>query len=97
MALQKIIQTEGKSFIHTSLGVIEKESQPISFLAYIKVIFISGDKTQIVANVNFKNDTFEFNKQYELPISIEDNAANFIKQVYQHLKTLPEFAEAVDC
>lgn len=97
MALQKIIQTEGKTFIHTPFGVIEKESQSITFLAYIKVMFISGDKTQIVANVNFKNDTFELNKQYELPISIEENAPNFIKQVYQHLKTLPEFADAVDC
>jgi hypothetical protein len=95
MALQKLIQTEGKPFIHTSIGVIEQQSQTISFLAYIKVVFISGNKTQIVANVNFKNDTFEFNRQYEFAPNME--GGNFIAQAYNHLKTQPEFSGAVDC
>jgi hypothetical protein len=95
MALQKVIQTEGKPFIHTPIGVIEQQLQPIYFLAYIKVVFVSGNKTQIVANVNFKNETFEFNKQYEFAPNMD--GGNFIAQAYNYLKTKPEFAGATDC
>jgi hypothetical protein len=69
----------------------------VSFSAYVKVININGDKNKINANVNFKGDTQEFNKQYEIPMSVEVGAPNFIAQIYEHLKTLEEFAGAEDC
>jgi hypothetical protein len=97
MALRKIIQTEGDVKIHTNFGIIENGTQSVVFPAYIKVTAINGDKTKIFANVNFKGDAHQFNKQYEVPVSVEDGSVNFIAQVYAHLKTLPEFASAVDC
>lgn len=97
MALRKIIETEGKSIIQTSIGNIENGIQRVSFSAYIKVVSISGNKKQIDANVYFKGDIQEFNKQYQIPVSVETGSANFIAQAYAHLKTLPEFAGANDC
>ena len=97
MALRKIIQTEGKVTIQTSLGIVENGTQQVSFSAYVKVINIKGNKTKLIATVNFKGDSQELTKQYQVPVSVEDNSKNFIAQVYEHLKTLEEFAGAEDC
>jgi hypothetical protein len=97
MALRKIIEVEGTAFIQSPVGVIENGTQKVSFSAYVKVTSVNGDKTQVIANVHFAGDTAQFTKQYQLPVSVEANAPNFINQVYKHLKSLPEFAGAEDC
>jgi hypothetical protein len=97
MALRKIIEAEGKSIVQTSIGNIENGTQRVSFSAYVKVININGNKNQVFANVDFKGETQQFNKQYEVPVSVEAGAPNFIAQVYLHLKTLEEFVGAEDC
>jgi hypothetical protein len=97
MALRKIIETEGKAIIQTSIGLIDNGTQRLSFFAYIKVLSINGDKSQINATVQFVGDVAQFTKQYQIPVSVESESTNFIKQAYEHLKTLPEFAGAVDC
>ena len=97
MAFRKIIEIEGKSIIQTSIGNVENGTQKLSFLAYIKVDRVSGNKNQINAIVNFKSDSQQFNREYQLPVSVETNSANFIAQAYAYLKTLPEFAGAEDC
>lgn len=97
MALRKIIEVEGKSIIQTSIGNIENGIQRVSFSAYVKVVAINGDKNQIIANVNFKGESQQFNKQYVVAVSVENGASNFITQVYEHLKTLEEFSGAEDC
>lgn len=97
MALRKVIQTEGKSSVYTSFGVIDSGLQRVVFDAYIKVISITGDKNKVKATVNFSNSEQNFNKQYLIPVSVATDAPNFIKQTYEHLKTLPEFAGATDC
>ena len=95
MALQKTIQLEGVSTLRTSIGVIENGTQSIEFPAYIKVISVSGDKTEVTAVVNFKNENKEFNKAYQVPVNNDDG--NYIAQSYRYLKTLPEFEGAEDC
>ena len=97
MALRKIIETEGTAVIQTSMGSINNGIQRVTFSAYIKVIQINGNKSQVDANVSFKSDTQEFHRQYRVPVSVEANAPNFIAQVYAHLKTLPEFSGSIDC
>lgn len=97
MAIRKIIEAEGKSIVQTSIGNIENGVQKVSFSAYVKVVSVNGNKNQITANVNFKGETQQFYKQYEIPVSVETNAQNFIAQVYVYLKTLPEFAGCEDC
>jgi hypothetical protein len=97
MAIRKIIEVEGKSIIQTSVGNVDSGIQRVSFSAYVKVTDINGNKNKITANVNFKGDVHEFNKQYQILVSVEDGAPNFIAQVYEHLKTLEEFTGAEDC
>ncbi|OBQ36116.1 MAG: hypothetical protein AN484_25890, partial [Aphanizomenon flos-aquae WA102] len=65
--------------------------------AYVKVISVNGNKNQINGHVRFTGDVAEFTRQYQVPVSVADGAPNFIKQVYEHLKTLPEFVGAEDC
>ena len=97
MAFRKIIEVEGKSVIQTSVGIIENGTQRVAFSAYIKVVSVDGDKTRINAIVSFEGDTQKFTKQYQMPVSVDTGSANFIAQAYEHLKTLPEFTDAVDC
>jgi hypothetical protein len=97
MALRKIVDVEGKVLIQTPMGMINNGVQRISFSAYIKADSFSGDKENLVANVSFKGETQEFVKQYQIPLSVEAGSTNFIAQIYEHLKTLPEFAGAENC
>ncbi len=97
MALRKIIEVEGKSIVETSIGTIENGTHRVSFSAYVKVVNINGNKSQVSASVNFSGDVAQFTKHYQVPVSVDAGAPNFIEQVYKHLKTLPEFAGAEDC
>jgi hypothetical protein len=97
MAIRKIIEAEGKSVIQTPMGAIENGVQKISFLAYVKVTNVTGSKTNMTALVHFKSDDAQFSQQYSCAPSVENGSANFIKQAYDYLKTLPEFAGSEDC
>jgi hypothetical protein len=97
MALRKIIEAEGRVIVQTSIGNIENGTQRVSFSAYVKVTSINGNKNQLNAVVNFNGDVQQFDKQYEVPVTVKAGSTNFIAQVYEHLKTLEEFAGAEDC
>lgn len=71
--------------------------------AYLKVIAVGGGKEKAVIELAIaKDNTFADNsnyiekRYYEFIPSTEDDADNFIKQSYVHLKTLTEFADAID-
>jgi hypothetical protein len=97
MALQQLIETQGVSYADTPFGTIKRGNEPISFLAYISIASIFGTKNEILVSVNFKSSLNQFSKDYKIPVSVEQNSDNFIKQAYNYLKTLPEFAGATDC
>lgn len=66
--------------------------------AYIKVDEITANKNYGTATVAFRKDTdgqlFE-SRRIDFPVDLDGE--NFIKQTYDYIKTLPEFADAVDC
>jgi len=65
---------------------------------YIKVVGVSGNKLNLTATVTFTSQvtgTVITTKSYQFPLDL--NGANPIKQTYEYLKTLPEFANATDC
>ena len=65
---------------------------------YIKIDKISGSKSAISAEVNVydqKDGTVLQTGTRSFVPSLDGD--NFIKQAYNHLKTLPEFAGATDC
>jgi hypothetical protein len=61
------------------------------------VTSISGNKSQLNVVVSFSGDSVQFNKQYQIPMSVDAGSLNFIAQSYEHLKTLPEFSGSEDC
>ena len=97
MALRKIISIDGKVVVKTAMGDIEEGTRSLSLLTYIKVTSISGTKNEVNALVSFTSDEKSFFNQYQIPVSVEAGAPNFIAQVYEHLKTLPEFSGAENC
>jgi hypothetical protein len=65
---------------------------------YIKVRTVSGDKNNVSATLSFAAN------QSAEPIAMSDvnftplmDGGNFIAQAYEHIKTLPEYAGAIDC
>jgi hypothetical protein len=66
---------------------------------YVKVNHIRGNKLLLKADVDFivnDDDGAVIQKTYSFIPSVDDNSSNFIKQAYEHLKTLDEFAGATD-
>ena len=96
MALQKNIKVSGSaSLVSEGLNIpnIQIEKQINS---YIKVSNVNGNKNNIEFIVSYLNDNVEIGfKKFNFAPVLDGN--NFIKQAYLHLKSLPEFADAVDC
>jgi len=97
MALRKTVVLQGTKFVQTEFGKINKGVENITLNAYIKVTSVSGNKSMLSAKVAFNDGENSVEKQYQIPVSVDSNAKNFIAQAYEHLKTLPEFAGATDC
>lgn len=97
MALQKDITFSGSSIMQTSLGRLEtgSESKTLSS-AYIKVESVDARKDTATAYVSIASGESRLGKKYQFTPSVADNADNFIKQAYEHLKTLSEFAGSTD-
>lgn len=68
--------------------------------AYIRIDTIDGDKSKLTLRVGVYEDASESknllqNKSFNFSPDLAGD--NFIAQGYAHLKTLPEFADAIDC
>ena len=73
------------------------EQQSVFNDCYIKVENIVGNKTAISFSVVYKKeaDASAFHR-HQFSFTPNLDGSNFIKQAYEHLKTLPEFAGAAD-
>lgn len=71
---------------------------------YGRIESVGGTKDNLCVNFTYyvSQELYEQNKPsimteyYEFIPSVADNAPNFIKQGYEHLKTLPEFGGSLD-
>lgn len=66
--------------------------------AYLKVNRVTCDKATALAEISIAADSSNasiFQKVYGFSVDLD--GPNAIKQAYLYLKTLPEFADAVDC
>ena len=97
MALRKIIELEGKAYINTDAGQIELGPQKTAYTAYCKITNISGTGKKGFVTLDCSNEKYQLFQQVDVPFSVEEGAPNFIKQAYLHIKTLPEWADAIDC
>ena len=94
MALKTNITVTGIASI-TSDGFYAKTKSSVSEEVYVKVEKIDADKRAGTAYVTFSGAEVTGQRAYEFSINL--SGENFIAQAYAHLKTLPEFADAVDC
>lgn len=95
MALRKNIALTGKASMQAENINVQLGEQSVSKDFYVKVGHVFGDKETMQATVLFSADDISFSKGYGFALDL--NGGNPIKQCYDHLKTLPEFAGAVDC
>lgn len=69
--------------------------------AYFKIERVYGNKHSVQIEVtgydNSERHNEIFQRNYSFIPEVEDGAENFIKQGYEYLKTLDEYADAIDC
>lgn len=66
--------------------------------SYIKISNISGNKNRMTLLVDVLSELDgEVIESVQYTFSVDLDGKNFIAQGYDYLKTLPEFADAVDC
>jgi hypothetical protein len=97
MAIKKIMNLTGNRIFQTPFANVSEGSGTLAIVATVRVIEITGNKTEINARVSFTDGAVNFEKSYDVPVSVEDGAPNFIRQAYLYLKTLPEFDNCEDC
>jgi hypothetical protein len=95
MAISKKLTFSGRSFIETPVGRLDAGSASVEMNAYIKVDRVSANKDSASADVSFTEGEKKTSSSYTFKPNLD--GGNFIKQAYEHLKTLPEFAGAQDC
>ena len=88
MALQGVYTKKIQNFSNVSAQSYAKVSfvNATKQIGTTSVIFLSADKAKILDI-----------KEYSFTPSVADDSQNFIKQAYEHLKTLPDFAGFIDC
>ena len=96
MALSLTLNESAVVQAATTVGIISIGEQQVSLAdLYVKIDSITGNKDFLSFVISFNNPdklaerTFSFQPDIEGP--------NFIQQAYLYLKTLPEFADSVDC
>lgn len=100
MSLQmNITKTEIYRNENNPEDVVEKQNAYPQ--AYFQITAIDGDKEKLKIRVTTYNDATKQQvigqRFYAFTPSVADDSENFIRQGYEYLKTLPEFAGAADC
>lgn len=95
MALSKKLIFVGRSFIETPVGRLDAGENTVEMNAYIKVERVNASKESASADVSFAEGDKSTSSSYTFTPNLD--GGNFIKQAYDYLKTLPEFAGAQDC
>ena len=99
MALKQSLQLTGfkticEAGIAYQMGTESITTDPL----YIKIVFVGGTKDAMKTVVSFTQESTNQpigSRDYEFILDLD--GPNPIKQAYLHLKSLPEFADAVDC
>ena len=64
---------------------------------YVKVMDVVASKQEGIANLRyFKGKDGNVLKESKFDFPVEIDGKNFIAQAYEHIKTLPEFSQAID-
>lgn len=95
MAIKNQFTVQGISQISCDFGIIQSGIASLQFNAYVKVENVQCTKSTATALVSFSGQSGNMKKCYDFTPDL--SGKNFIAQAYDYLKTLPEFAGAIDC
>jgi hypothetical protein len=97
MAIRKDITIQGEATLDVKGAKVSLGSQSVVKPYYIKVTNVSGDKAIMLYTVSFTTEGSQpHGDSFSFEPSCAEGSDNFIKQAYEHLKTLPEFTGATD-
>jgi hypothetical protein len=96
MALSKKITLSGNLFLHTDNARYPLGTGSHEMDAYIRVVSVSASKPMAEVMVEITENGTGYQNSYNFQPDLSDGAANHIKQAYEYLKTLPEFADAIN-
>ena len=85
--------------ISKTIQAVDNFNETIPFEnAYIKIDSVSGGKELMSCFISAykQSDRSKIHSYHSQFVPVLDGD-NFIKQAYKHIKTLPEFVNAVDC
>ena len=97
MALSKQLELTAFATKVCEGHILSKQQEDIVISAYIKVVKIEALKPTSRMYVEISDSKIFISRSYYFDADLGDLAPNHIKQAYLHLKSLPEFADAVNC
>jgi hypothetical protein len=97
MALKIKTKILGKVIFQSDIGFFEIEKKDLEVDVYVKVEHVSSSKNKADSYITFLavDTPLVWSKYVAFTPNLEGD--NFIKQAYLYLKTLPEYADAIDC
>lgn len=107
MALSKNIKVKAIYYIADNFELFKAQGLPyhvekeVNFQGcYIQIINVTGNKEKVDIDVATFSDSTKQNiintTSYSFVPTVGVDADDFIKQGYEYLKTLPEYADAID-
>ena len=97
MALSKKIKVEGTQYIEMNSQRFPNGTNSIDADAYIRVSAVFAKKPTSFIDIEIKVGDIAFIEHHRFYADLTSGSGNHIKQAYLYLKTLPEFAGAIDC
>lgn len=94
MALLKTIQVTAPATVQTFAGPVSAGDATVTKEVRCTITNVISTKDNAEAFVQFSGDGISSIGQYDFVPNLD--GPNIIKQAYEHLKTLPEFAGAAD-
>lgn len=100
MAFKKTVEFKVSNQLVTPKGACEIGMSAQNIPCYLKITNLTGGKDVLTIQLT-TYDFLERETEYDIQTfvfvpSVDDNSENFIKQGYEYLKILPEFADAID-
>lgn len=97
MALSKQIKLSAFITKTCEGQLLLEQQEEVSIDAYIKVVKVEASKPTSQILLEITGSKIAVLRNYSFDADLADSAPNHIKQAYEHLKTLQEFADAADC
>jgi len=95
MALKHSFQFDSENISKVNGAIVARSTGSISEQCYVKVEDVTGTKDEISFTASMTGGSFSVSKSFLFTPDM--NGPTYIKQADLHLKSLPEYAGALEC